>query len=202
MRRALTALLLAACPALLTACGGPAYVRGSDHPDLDKAVMSTGLDKIDLAKLFAENEKSLFSSGLMRDLKRGADDGGRKRLAIFRLKNDTSEHIDDQLDTLLSKFETKLVNQRIVQVISHERQAALLAEIKLQQSAAFDPNKSAQLGRQLGAQYFLTGKIKAADEKSAEERRVQYFLFMQIIDVETGAVEWQNEAELTKGLIN
>ena len=80
-------------------------------------------------------------------------------------------------------------------------QRALVEELKLQQSAVFEQDKAAQLGRQLGAQYFVTGKMASADEKTDGERRVQYFLYMQVIEVETGAIRWQNKAALTKGLI-
>lgn len=193
-----TALLLA-----LPACGGdPAYVRGSDNPELDNYAMSTGLDKKDLEKLFNDNAQSLLKSGAMRRWQEMSREGKEPRLAIFPVKNDTSEHIDSQLKALLSKFETDLVNSGYVTVVSYENQGALVEEIKKQQSAAFDPDKAAQLGRQLGVQYFITGKVYDSAEKVGNERRVQYFLFMQAIEVETGAIRWQNEANLTKGLIN
>ena len=82
-----------------------------------------------------------------------------------------------------------------------QRTKKLIEELKLQQSAAFDQDKSAQLGKQLGVGYFVTGKVSASDEKTDGERRLQYFLYMQVVEVETGAVRWQNKAELTKGLI-
>ena len=87
-------------------------------------------------------------------------------------------------------------------MLFRSRQAQLVQELKLQQSAVFDQDKAAQLGRQLGAQYFVTGKMSATDEKTDGERRVQYMLYMQVIEVETGAIRWQNKATLTKGLIN
>ena len=203
MRRLLSLASIVALTASLAACSGsPAYVRGSDNPDIDEYAMSTGLDKKDLENLFAQNSKSLLDSGAMRRWREMSREGKEPRLAIFPVKNETSEHIDSQLQALLSKFETDLVNSGYVTVVSYENQTALVEEIKKQQSAAFDPDKAAQLGRQLGVQYFITGKVYDSAEKSGEERRVQYFLFMQAIEVETGAIRWQNEANLTKGLIN
>jgi len=43
-------------------------------------------------------------------------------------------------------------------------------------------------------------KIAAADERTAGARRVQYFLFMQVIEVSTGAIRWQHKAYVTKAL--
>ena len=185
---------------LLLGCGGgPAYVRGSEVPDLDKATMSTKLDKVDLEKLFKENSASFEKSGLVRKWKTSTKD---IRLAIFPIRNETSEHIDSQLDTLLGKFETALINEGTVTVISRENQRMLVEELKQQRSAAYNPAQAAQLGKQLGAQYFITGKITSSSEKTGSEKRVQYFLFMQALEIETGAVRWQAEANLTKGLIN
>lgn len=202
MLRATFLTTLLASAFIFSGCGGPAFVRGDEVPELDEYAMSTGLDKRDLEKLFNENAKSLLASGAMQRWKSAAREGKEPTVAIFPMRNETSEHIDSQLQALLSKFETQLINSGNVTVISHERQASLVEELRIQQSAAFDPSRAAELGRQLGAQYFVTGKVYDSAEKSGDERRVQYFLFMQAIDVETGAIRWQNEANLTKGLIN
>ena len=203
MRNFSTLLLALAVSVFSLGCSGkPAFVRGSDNPDLDKYALSTGLDKRDLKNLFDKNAKSLLESGAMRKWKDLSRDGKEATIAIFPVKNETSEHIDSQLQALLSKFETQMVNSGYVRVISYENQRGLVEELKKQQSAAFDPDKAAQLGKQLGAKYFVTGKVYDSAEKSGSERRVQYFLFMQAIEVETGAIRWQNEANLTKGLIN
>jgi len=186
--------------AVLSGCGGgPAYVRGSDVPELDEYAMSTKFDKRDLEKLFKQNEGHLQSSALMKRWKMSTKD---VRVAVFTIKNETSEHVDSQLETLLAKFETSLINSGTVTVISRERQRMLIEELKQQRSAAFNPNQTAQLGKQLGAQYFITGKLTSSSEKTGSEKRVQYFLFMQAVEIETGAVRWQTEANLTKGLIN
>ena len=193
-------ILLMLMATLFSACGGaPAYVRGSEVPELDEYAMSTKFDKRDLEKLFKQNEAHLTSSALMKRWKMSTKD---VRVAVFPIKNETSEHIDSQLETLLAKFETALINSGTVTVISRERQRMLIEELKQQRSAAFNPGEAAKLGKQLGAQYFITGKITSSSEKSGSEKRVQYFLFMQAIEIETGAVRWQTEANLTKGLIN
>ena len=201
-KRLITTFITLLCLALVACTGRPAVVRGSDNPDLDNFAMSTGLDKKDLEGLFDQNAKSLQESGAMRKWKALSLNDKEASVAIFPVKNQTTEHIDDQLSTLLSKFETKLVNSGYVRVVSLEAQKDLIEEMKKQQSAAFDPDKAAQLGRQLGVKYFITGKIYTTDEKSGSERRVQYFLFMRVLEVETGAIRWQNEANLTKGLIH
>ena len=65
----------------------------------------------------------------------------------------------------------------------------------------FDVARASTLGRQLGVRYFFTGRVVDNTERTANARRVQYFMFMQAIDVETGAIVWQNQSELTKGIV-
>jgi penicillin-binding protein activator len=185
--------------ALLAVSCGPSYVRGSENPELDKYAMSTGLDKVDLEKLFDENAKSLMESAVVASWK---TEPRPPIVSIFPIANETSEHIRDQLDTLLSKMETKLVNSGVVSVVDHAQQDQLIAEIRKQQSGAFDEAQSAKVGRQLGAKFFVSGKIYDSTERNEDEKRVQYFLFMKVVEVETGLVRWQNEANLTKGLVD
>jgi penicillin-binding protein activator len=195
------ALFGAAGIAMILACGGSGestYVRGDEVAGIDQPAMSTGLDRADLDELFGQNIDSLLSSRFYRNVASG---GEAKSLAIFPFKNETSEHIGPQLQTLLSKVETQLVNDGVVDVYAHERQGEILAELKLQQSDFFDKSRIPELGRLMGVNYIVTGKVYDSAERTSDVRRVQYFLFMQVIDVETGAVKWQQESELTKALV-
>ncbi len=182
----------------LTACG-PSYVRGSQVEGLDDPAMGTGLDKRDIEQLLHENLKSLMSSPVANSWN---NDHSRPTLAIYPLANDTSEHIDSQLQALLSDVETFMVNSGLVTVVSVERQQQMIAELEKQHGGGFDPNHIAEYNRQLGAKYYLTGKVFNSDERADENRRVQYFMFMQLVDVSTSAVVWQNKATFTKAILN
>ena len=73
-------------------------------------------------------------------------------------------------------------------------------EIGIQQGAIYDPTSAARLGRQVGAKYFVTGKLMAVDERLQKTRRVQYSLFIQIVEVETGILKFQNETARSKAM--
>jgi len=178
---------------------GPTYVRGSEVEGLDDYAMSTGLDKRDLEKLFDQNIKSFMESNVVTKWKELPEP---PVLSLFPIANETSEHVRESLDTLLSMMETTIINNGVALVVDGAKQSQLIEEVKRQQGGAFNEAQSAQVGRQLGAKYFLTGKVYDTSERAEGERRVQYFLFMQLVDVETSAVRWQNKAELTKGLVN
>lgn len=181
----------------LTGCGGPQAVRGEQVQGLDDEAMSTGLDKRDLQKMLEENMKAMQASAIVQRWTKE----NRPTLAVMPLKNETSEHVDAALDSLLSDIETTLVNAGHVQVVSLERQPQIVEEVRRQYSDAFDPTAVARWGKQIGAKYFVTGKVFSADERQDEERRVQYFLFLQVLDAETGAILFQHKSGLTKAIV-
>ncbi|MBK6693265.1 MAG: penicillin-binding protein activator LpoB [Myxococcales bacterium] len=171
------------------------YVRGSNDPSIDNPAMSTGLDKEDIQRMLSESLGKLRNAPLM-ELWRG--NRGKDIVAIFPYQNATSEHIDSQLGAALSETETWLVESGVVTVISRERQKEMIAEVEGHQNPVFNPANVTKYGRQLGAKYFITGKVQAAAERTDDARRVQYFLFMQVIEVETSAIRFQHKAYITK----
>src|SRR5215470_720522 len=188
---------LFACISGLASCGSPHAVRGEEVAGLDEEAMSTGLDRRDLQKMLHDNMNALQSSAMVQRWQ----GENRPSVAVLPIRNDTSEHIESSLDSLISDVETTLINAGHVRVVSHENQGALVDEVKRQQSDAFDQSTVSRWGRQVGAKYFVTGKIFANDERRDDERRVQYTLFMQVLDAETGEVLFQNKANVTKALI-
>ncbi|GMV43918.1 MAG: hypothetical protein AMXMBFR64_56340 [Myxococcales bacterium] len=193
MRDLVVIVALLAC----AACG-PKYVRGSEDKTIDNPAMSTGLDKRDLEQLLDQSMASMMESAVVKGWPSLPEP---PVVAIFPIANETSEHVGGQLKALLSKIETRLVNGGYAQVVSQETQDALIEQIQKQQGGAFDKSRAAQVGKQLGARFYVTGKVYDAAERTSDARRVQYFLTMQILDVETGTIRWQNEAELTKALV-
>ena len=198
-KRSSKAFLMIAAVALSSfACGGPRAVRGSDVAGLDDEAMGTGLDRRDLQLMLHENMESLQASALVRRW----EAENRPAVAVLSMRNDTSEHIDSVLNALITEVETSLVNAGHVRVISRDSQPEMIKEVEKQQSDAFDASTVARLGNQVGVRYFVTGRVYSADERQSGERRVQYFLFMRVLDVETGDILWQNSAAVTKAIVN
>jgi len=198
--RTSAALLLAASLAIVSGCAARA-VRGGEgtaYPDIDRPAMSVTLDRDDITYLVADYLERLEASAFWQNTVKTA--APPPIVAIWPIQNATTQHLDDQMLTLLSSIETALVNTGEVQVVDRSRQQALADEIGIQQGAIFDPSSAQRLGRQLGAQYFFTGKITSVDERLNKTRRVQYTLFLQVVEIENGLIRFQNEVARTKQL--
>ena len=174
--------------------------EGTDNPDMDRPAMSVTLDRDDITYLVSDYLRSLEASPFWQRTVRGAPK--EPIVAIWPIQNATTQHLDDQMLTLLSSIETSLVNTNSVIVVDRSRQEQLADEIGVQHGATFDRSSAQRLGRQLGAKYFFTGKITSVDERMNNMRRLQYSLFLQVIEVETGVIKFQNEVTRSKALQN
>ncbi len=184
---------------ILLSCA-PRAMRGGEgtaNPNMDVQAMSVELDREDINFLVSEFLSGLEASRFWRQT---VEAGNRPLVAIWPISNQSSIHIDDQMTTLLSSIETALVNTGDVRVVDRSRQQNLIAEIGMQQGAAFDRASAQRLGKQLGIQYFFTGRITSVDERLSRTRRVQYSLFLQVIEIETGLVEFQSEVTRSKAI--
>lgn len=191
-------LSLCALLGLLAGCGGGhRAVRGDDEPGLDQAAMSTSLDRRDLQKALRENMDFMQNSAVVQRWR--SED--RPAVAVLPLRNETSEHIDSALSALITDVETQLINWGAVRVISMENQQALMNQIRQQMSEGFDQAKAAQWGQQIGAKYWVDGKVFSTDERVGDQRRVQYYLFLRVIAVETGEILFQNQVAITKAIV-
>lgn len=195
--RLFPALLLAAACA---ACSGPEVRRGTDDPSIDDKALSTGLDRRDVDRAYENIAVQLLRSPVVEEWNRQAMTGTAPVVAIFPMRNETSEHIEGALDALLTRFETDLVNGTRAAVVARRDQPDLMAEIGMQQSGGFDPARVAAAGKQIGAQFFVTGRVHDVAERLEDTRRVQYFMAIQVIDVSTGQIRFQRAEELTKEL--
>jgi penicillin-binding protein activator len=191
---------VAAAVVIFAGCS-PKAIRGGEgtaRPDLDRPAMSVTLDRDDITYLVADYLEKLEASAFWQQTIKGAPQP--PIVAIWPIQNATTQHLDDQMLTLLSSIETALVNTAAVQVVARSRQEELAREIGVQQDRVFDPTSAQRLGRQLGAQYFFTGKVTSVDERLSNKRRVQYTLFLQVIEIETGLIRFQNEVARSKAL--
>jgi uncharacterized protein (TIGR02722 family) len=196
-----TAFVLVAALSLATAGCVARATRGGEgtsRPDLDRPAMSVTLDRDDITYLVADYLERLEPSPFWQQTIKGAPQP--PIVAIWPIQNATTQHLDDQMLTLLSSIETALVNTGDVRVVDRSRQEELAREIGIQQGAMFEPSSAQKLGRQLGAKYFFTGKVTSVDERLNKMRRVQYTLFLQVIEIETGLIRFQNEVARTKAL--
>ncbi|MFT7463342.1 MAG: hypothetical protein ACI9EF_001686 [Pseudohongiellaceae bacterium] len=179
--------------ALAVGCSGPSFQRGSEDPSIDKAAMSTGLDRVDLEGALDDWYEEFGSSKFL-----GRHEGGEETIAVLRIDNDTSEHIGSALRNLIDSVETRLVNDGDFSVVSNDAIAKQAIAAEFLRGDAVDASTMAELGKQLGVHYFVSGRVGETAEKTSDARRVQYFLFLRVVEVETVRNVFQAQIDITK----
>lgn len=198
-----TTLLTLSCALLLVGagCGGSSsgtVVRGGDVEGLDDAAFSTGLDRRDLDQMYDEVMTEMRASAAVQRWRALEEP---PVLTVLPFHNETSEHIDSVLNAMITRVESELVNVGGVRVISLESQPELMEQVRRQQGSAYDQSHIATWGEQLGVQFVVDGKVYSADERADDQRRVQYFLFLRILNVSTSEIVFQAEANVTKAIV-
>ncbi|OGV60646.1 MAG: hypothetical protein A2498_12310 [Lentisphaerae bacterium RIFOXYC12_FULL_60_16] len=112
-------------------------------------------------------------------------------MAELGIQNRTNDHLDTQ--ALADTIVTKLLNSGKMQFTNTSRRDQLLKEQGFQ-LANCTPETRAQIGKQLGAKYMLTGSLIEIDKRSGRQVRVSkqedvyYQLTVEITDLETGLI--------------
>lgn len=190
----LFAVVAAAITGCVAGCAAPASRAAARAGDMARPAMSVTFDRDDITTLVGDSLKSLEDSAFWRSSVHGAL--RQPIVAVWPIRNATARHLDDEM--LTSSLETSLADTGSVIVVDRSRQHQVAGEIGIPLEAAFDPAGAQRLGRRLGAKYFFIGRITSADEPRSKTPRVQYSLFLQVIDVETGAARFQNKVTRAK----
>src|SRR5438105_4828336 len=84
---------------------------------------------------------------------------------LYFENNSTSADLDVMRKGLADMIATDLVAWDGVTVVERDRLEAVLKELKLQQSKSFDAATAVKVGKLIGAQYTLSGKMMLSGPK-------------------------------------
>ncbi len=124
--------------------------------------------------------------------------GEKAVLVPMGIQNRTRTHLD--MKALSDTITTKLLDTGKVRLINAARRDDLLKE-QGYQLANCSPSTRARIGRQLGANYMLTGSLIEISHSSSRQVRVSkkedvyYQLTMEITNLETGEIELRKQID-------
>lgn len=124
--------------------------------------------------------------------------GNRPVLQVSTLKNKTTEHIDTK--TMTDKIRTALIRTGMVRFTAvSDANREMLENLDYQQNSGMVGTKSGKaMGKQIGADYLLYGEIDSIVKRAGRTTDVYYKLTLNLVDVESGLIEWSDEKEIRK----
>ncbi len=120
----------------------------------------------------------------------------------YPIENRTSEHIDTK--NLMDSIQTALHASGKLDFAAKDARAAIEKELGYQASGKVDPSTRVKVGKQLGAQYLLSGRLNSIEKEAPKQVRlrkrelVYYKLTMVLTDLETGLIAWTDEQEIAR----
>lgn len=124
--------------------------------------------------------------------------GGRTPTVIVgRFRNESSEHINT--DIISSTMETVIFNSgKLDFVAGGDTRDEVRAERQEQQNHASEETAAA-LGREIGADFILTGSVRTIVDREGNRTARTYFVTAELTDIETNARIWLGQnSEITK----
>jgi len=117
---------------------------------------------------------------------------------VSTVKNKTLEHIDTK--TISDKIRTALVRTGMVRFTAvSDANKEMLENLEYQAGSGVVSKKTAKgVGKQIGADYLLYGEIDSIVKQAGRTTDVYYKLTLNLVDVESGIIEWSDEKEIRK----
>jgi penicillin-binding protein activator len=123
--------------------------------------------------------------------------GDRPVVQVSTVKNKTTEHIDTK--TLTDKIRTALLKTGMVRFTAVSDASRELSDtLDYQRSGAVDRKSAKRVGKQVGADYILVGEIDSIVKSDGRRSDVYYKFNLNLVDVESGLIEWADEKEIRK----
>ncbi|OAJ35288.1 penicillin-binding protein activator LpoB [Piscirickettsia salmonis] len=113
------------------------------------------------------------------------------------ISNQTDEHID--ISGIKNTIATKLIASGKFRYVDMASVASLRKQLDYQhQSGMVDQKTAVAMGRQIGAQFILTGSLSSIRQSNSSETSLYYLFTLRLINIQTGIVEWQGQKQIRK----
>ena len=121
----------------------------------------------------------------------------RPVIMVDSIRNKTSEHIDTE--SVTDSVRTQLLRSGKFRFVDMTRVESVRKQLDYQNNSGLvNPTQAVSFGRQVGAKYMLYGNLSSIVKENKDERNVYYKVTMNLMDLETGLLEWSDEKEIRK----
>ena len=123
-------------------------------------------------------------------------------LIVYPVVNETSEHIST--GGITDEIRMKLIQSGKFRFINERQRENIQKETNYQYQGYVDPAMRIEQGRQLGADYILSGTLRSIKKEQPEQwrlykkERIYYSLDLSITDLKTGEIVYADQAELAR----
>ena len=174
-----------------TACGHKEFTGGKYDDLAEDRLLDDKFNESDMRQISDTMVQSLVGSAVIRELKKPPV------VLVTLVKNRTEEHID--MKSMTDKIRVALVKSGKFRFTEKETRGEVAEELEYQgQSGYVDPATARTKGKQIGANYFLTGEITDRVQQVGSKKYVYYKCTFNLINIQTNLLDWTDEKEIRK----
>jgi len=126
---------------------------------------------------------------------------GTPIVIVGRFRNESSEHIDTSIISTI--MENTIFNSGKLDFVAGGSTREDLRTERMEQQNGFTSDTTASvLGKEIGADFMLTGSVKLIIDKAGNQTVRKYFVTAELTDIETNARIWmQTNSEIKKVVV-
>jgi uncharacterized protein (TIGR02722 family) len=161
------------------------YVRPDQVTELDTTFSDTDL------KMMAEKMASSILE--LPAIKQKAT---QPKIAIMNIENRTFQHIDTA--GITEKILVSLLKSGLIRFVDRTTLIEMANEKNLAEKQALSDQEAAELGKLIGADFFMLGGIMSIEKRTGIKDIAYYKLTLRLVDVQTSEIIWADEKEIKK----
>lgn len=121
---------------------------------------------------------------------------------VYGVDNETSEHINT--GGITDDIRLSLIKSGEYRFLNRKQRANVQQETDFQYAGYVPPEQRVIEGRQLGANYILSGTLRSIEKKQAKQWRlnkkelVYYSMNLELTDLQSGEISWADNVEIAR----
>jgi uncharacterized protein (TIGR02722 family) len=175
----------------LVNCGGPRAFTKGEYDDPTRTEL--------LDDKFNENDMQQMAETIIKAMTscRAVLASSRPPFVIVEsIANRTQEHID--MKSLQDKIQTALIKSERLKFLNKSERTKLEEEYDYNSSGAVSQTTRKSRGKQIGADYLLSGILSTNVQEVGSDKFVYYKLTMNLTNLETSTIDCTEEKEIRK----
>ena len=176
---------------LVSACAERQFTQGSYDDLSQQRLLDDKFNETDMKIIADEMVKSLTGSAVVTEAKKAPV------VLVTLVKNRTEEHID--MKSMTDKIRTAVIKSGKFRFTDKEVRNEMADEQDYQHNTGYvDPETARKKGKQIGAEYFLTGEITDRVQEVGSKKYIYYKATFNLVNIQTGLLDWTDDKEMRK----
>jgi penicillin-binding protein activator len=174
-----------------SSCGPKAFTKGDYDDPTRVELLDDKFNEADMQQMADTTIKSMVACGWVANAPKPPI------VIVESVQNRTEEHID--MKSMTDKIRTALINSGKIRFINKEERGTLDSEYAYNQEGGNVNQVTAKKrGKQVGADYILSGAMATNVQEVGGTKYVYYKLTMNLTNTETSTIDCTDEKEVRK----